>query len=412
MSKPQISIPLEIVDVKVLQTEINKQGELIITIESTKSETRCHRCGREIRKMHGHDQWIIIRYLPVFGRSSYLRYRPKRYYCENCDATTTQKVDWHEPNSPHSQAYDEHILLQLVNATIEDVRIKEKLSYDGVLGVLERRIDSCVDWDRFDHLGIIGLDEISLKKGHANFVVIVTARLKNERLAILGVLENREKDTVIAFLRSIPIRLLKTIHTVCTDMYEGFTEAVREEVKSAKLVIDRFHVTRKYRDAVDSLRKSELRRLKEALTPEEYTQLKGSIWALRKKQVDLKPEERKALRILFSHSPKLKQTHTLASQLTAIFDENIPPSSAKIKIKAWMKRVEKSGLVCFNDFMKTLSNWWEEITNFFHHRANSGFVEGFNNKIKVLKRRCYGLYNLKHIFQRIYLDLEGYGLFA
>jgi transposase len=135
MSKPQISIPLDIADVKVLQTEINKQGELIITIESTKSETRCHRCGREIRKMHGHDQWILIRYLPVFGRSSYLRYRPKRYYCENCDTTTTQKVEWHEPNSPHSQAYDEHILLQLVNATIEDVRIKEILSYDCVLGV-------------------------------------------------------------------------------------------------------------------------------------------------------------------------------------------------------------------------------------------------------------------------------------
>jgi transposase len=261
-------------------------------------------------------------------------------------------------------------------------------------------------------LGVLGLDEISLKKGHADFVVIVTARLNDERLAILGVLENREKDTVIAFLRSIPIRLLKTIHTVCTDMYEGFTEAVREEVTSARLVIDRFHVTRKYRDGVDSLRKSELRRLKEALTHEEYAQLKGSIWALRKKQVDLKSEERKVLRILFSHSPKLKLAHTLECQLTAIFDGNISQPAAKRKIKAWMKRVEKSELTCFNDFLKTLSNWWEEITNFFHHRANSGFVEGFNNKIKILKRRCYGLYNLKHIFQRIYLDLEGYRLFA
>lgn len=200
-------------------------------------------------------------------RSSYLRYRPKRYYCENCDATTTQKVDWHEPNSPHSQAYDEPILLQRVNATIEDVGIKENLSYDGVLGVLERRIDSCVDWERFDHQGVLGLDEISLKKGYANFVVVVTARLKDQRLAILGVLENREKDTVIAFLRSIPMRLLKTIHIVCTDRDEGFTEAVREEVKSARLVIDRFHVTRKYQDGVDSLRKSELRQLKRGVTP-------------------------------------------------------------------------------------------------------------------------------------------------
>jgi transposase len=412
MSKPQISIPLEISDVKVLQSEINKQGELIITIESTKPETRCHRCGREIRKMHGHDQWVLIRYLPVFGRSSYLRYRPRRYYCEECDTTTTQKVEWHESNSPHSQAYDDHILLQLVNSTIEDVRIKEKLTYDSVLGVLERRIESRVDWGQYDHLEVMGLDEIALKKGHADFVVIVTARLKDQRMVILGVLENREKDTVIAFLRSIPLRLLKTIQTVCSDMYEGFTEAVREEIPWAKLVIDRFHVTRKYRDAVDNLRKQELKRLKEEMSEEDYLQLKGSMWALRKKQADLKPEEREVLRILFSLSPKLKVAHALQCQLTAIFDENISKPTAKMKIKAWVKRVEKSGLMCFNDFLKTLKNWLEEITNFFLQRANSGFVEGFNNKIKVLKRRCYGLYNLKHIFQRIFLDLEGYRMFA
>jgi transposase len=410
--KTQISIPLDIPDVKVLKTEFTKEGELIITVESTKTETRCHRCGREIRKIHGYEQWVVIRYLPVFERNSYLRYRPKRYYCMDCDATTTQQVDWHEPNSPHSRAYDDHLLLQLVNATIEDVSIKAKVSYDRVLGVLERRIDDRIDWGQYESIGVLGIDEVALKKGHGDFVVIVTARLSAQRLVILGVLENREKDTVIAFLRSIPLRLLKTIHTVCSDMYEGFTEAIREEVKSAQLVIDRFHVTRKYRDGLDGLRKQELKRLKGELTQEVYSQLKGSLWALRKKQSDLKPEERKVLRTLFSFSPQLKIAYALQFQLTAIFDQKISKTIAKMKIKAWIKRVKKSGLTCFDDFLKTLDNWWEEITNFFIQRANSGFVEGFNNKIKVLKRRCYGLFNLKHIFQRIFLDLEGYRLFA
>jgi len=59
-----------------------------------------------------------------------------------------------------------------------------------------------------------------------------------------------------------------------------------------------------------------------------------------------------------------------------------------------------------------LNNWQDEITNYFHHRYNSGFVEGLNNKIKVIKRRWYGLLNVKHLFQRLYLDLEGYRLFA
>ena len=412
MPKPRVTIPLDIPDVKVLQTEFTKRGELVITVESTKPEARCHRCGKVVTKFHGHDDWVTIQYLPVFGRSSYLRYRPRRYYCADCAVTTTQRVDWHESNSPHTMAYDDHILLQLVNSTIQDVSIKEGISYDSVLGALERRVSSQVDWSQYETLGVMGLDEIALKKGHRDFVVIVTARLPDERLVILGVLKNREKDTVIEFLRSMPMRLLKTIHTVCCDMYEGFTEAVRQEIKNAEIAVDRFHVAMKYRDAADDLRKQELKRLKQELDDEAYKLLKGSMWAFRKHRKDWTPEDRQVLRRLFAYSPALKLTYDLQEQLTAIFDQPISKAVAKIKIRTWIKRVKQSGLSCFDDFLKTLDHWWEEITNFFTLRANSGFVEGLNNKIKVLKRRCYGLYNLAHIFQRIFLDLEGYALFA
>lgn len=414
MKRAQVTVPLDIPDVRVLQTEINKVGELIITIESTKEGTNCHRCGREIRKRHGYDDWMIIRHLPVFGRPSYLRYRPRRYQCLACEGhpTTTQRVEWRESNSPHSMVYDEHLLLQLVNSTVEDVSIKEGVAYDCVLGVLERRISASVDWWQYTALGVIGLDEIALKKGHRNFVVIVTARLEDGCVVILAVLPDRQKDTVIEFLRSIPQRLQESIHTVCCDMYEGFIEAVREELKHVRIVIDRFHVARAYRDGLDDLRKQELKRLKAELPTSDYRQLKGNLWALRKKPADLTVEEKRCLRLLFRYSPNLKQAYDLQQQLTAIFDQHLSPTTAKTKIRAWIKRVAKSGLRCFDKFLNTLGRWWEEIINYFINRDNSGFVEGLNNKLKVLKRRCYGLFNLKHLFQRIFLDLEGYRLFA
>ena len=53
----------------------------------------------------------------------------------------------------------------------------------------------------------------------------------------------------------------------------------------------------------------------------------------------------------------------------------------------------------------------EEISNYFVKRETSGFVEGLNNKIKVIKRRCYGILNEEHLFQRISLDLGGYNTF-
>jgi hypothetical protein len=76
-------------------------------------------------------------------------------------------------------------------------------------------------------------------------------------------------------------------------------------------VIDRFHVTRSYRDGVDEFRKSELKRLKEAFSEEIYLELKGSLWACRKKYEDLRPEERKVRKLLFEHAPQLKLAYGL-----------------------------------------------------------------------------------------------------
>lgn len=414
MSKAQVTIPLDLPNVKVIKSEIKGTGDLIITVESTKDTAVCHRCGRIIRRFHGHDDWVELRYLPVFERRTYLRYRPRRYRCDDCTGqpTTSQRLDWHEPNSPNSFAFEQRILLQLVNATMEDVAVKEQISLASIKGIVDRYISAKVDWYQFSRLEQLGLDEIALTKGHGNFVVIVTSRSQTGRIRLLGVLPNREKATVVEFLRSIPQRLKNTIESGCCDMYEGYTEAIREELPDVRLVIDRFHVTEAYRDGLDGLRKKELKRLKKELKPQEYKLLKGSMWALRKKTQDLSTEESQTLETLFHWSPKLKTAYELQNSLTAVFDEHISVNLAKAKIEKWMVAVVKSGLDCFNDFIKTIDHWWNDIFNYFVARDSSGFIEGFNNKIKVLKRRCYGITNPAHLFQRLYLDLEGYRLFA
>jgi transposase len=77
-----------------------------------------------------------------------------------------------------------------------------------------------------------------------------------------------------------------------------------------------------------------------------------------------------------------------------------------------MERVTNRKLSCFDSFLGTLNTHFEEVTNYFIVRHTSGFVEGLNNKIKVIKRRCYGITNLGHLYQRICLDLNGYDRFG
>ena len=414
MAKTQITIPLDIPDVRVLQTSLSERGEIIITVESTKAGTRCRQCGKWITKLHGRDEWVVIKHLPAFGRPSYLRYRPNRYECQDCEGhpTTSEGLEWHDPKSPHSFAYDNHILLQLVNSTVEDVSIKEGITYECVLGALERRIDVRVDWTLMADIEILGLDEIALKKGQGHYVTLLTGRFEEGEIVILGVLPGHEKAVVVEFLRLIPQRILQKVQAVCCDLWEAYTEAIREELPRTRIVADRFHVARHYCDAADELRKQELHRLKKNLAEDAYKALKGSMHAFRKNANDLNKEERKTLRKFFEHSASAKQAYDLRERLTAIFDMNLSKKQAQAKILGWIRQVQNSGLHCFDNFLNLLRNWWEEITNYFIHRENSGFVEGFNNKVKVLKRRCYGIFNLRHLFQRIYLDLHGYRLFA
>ena len=112
------------------------------------------------------------------------------------------------------------------------------------------------------------------------------------------------------------------------------------------------------------------------------------MWAFRKKKSALSPKEEEVLKLLFSYSPELKKAYDYREQLSALFEEDLMTEEAQKKINGVCWRVRAARVRCFDRFLKTLSNWMDEITNYFIKRDNSGFVEGFNNKVKVLKRRC------------------------
>jgi len=299
----------------------------------------------------------------------------------------------------------------MINSTVVDVAQKLNLKSGVVTGVLDRWLAKRVNWDGFERLEIIGVDEIALKRGHRDYVVLVTTPLP-EGVEVLAVLPNRQKQTVANFFAAIPARIKTTIERVCSDMYQGFIGAAREQLPWAKIVIDRFHVAKAYRDCADKVRKQEVRRLKQTLSKADYAHIKGAMWPFRKSPKDLKDKERAVLERLFEHSPKLKQAYSLREELTQIFEKAYTKPGAKCAIRAWCKRVRKSDITAFDTFLVTVETRLDSITNYFLERLTSGFVEGFNNRVKVLKRRCYGIFDVDQIFQRLTLDTKGFELFG
>jgi transposase len=243
-------------------------------------------------------------------------------------------------------------------------------------------------------------------------VVIVSARLPNTRLLVLAVLPDRTTATLVTWLQTVPAPVREQIQTVCLDMWGAYSAAVSEVLPHACIVIDRYHVTTHYRDCADTLRKQEWKRLRKELPKETVDQFKHTLWPFRKRPADLEADERDRLDRLFEQSPTLHQAYDLREALTTIFETAQSKVEGIRRITRWRQQVAASGLTCFDPFLTLLDTWLDLIANYFHQQQTSSFVEGLNNKIKVLKRRCFGIFNLRHLFQRITLDLDGYRRFS
>ena len=316
-------------------------------------------------------------------------------------------MDWYDAKSKHTKAFEHRMLFDLVNSTISDVSRKNAVDYHTVANLIDRYIEQEVDFNNLPKLGVIGIDEISMKKGYRDFVSLLTYRFDN-KVHILGVVDGLENADIIAFFTKIPPYLTKTIKAVCSDLYEGYLNACKAVFgKKIPVVADRFHVRHLYRKCLVNLRKSELRRLRKVLSSADYKKLSSAIKLLRKHKDYFIDKEKPIVEKLFELSPKLKLAYQFSRKLTATFDSNINKREAKNKITEWIRGVTESKLKCFDSFIETVAKHKNEIANYFTKRFTSGFVEGFNNKVKLLKRRCYGLASGVKLFQRLIIDTVG-----
>ena len=171
--------------------------------------------------MYGFGDKITVRHLSVFDKAVYLKIRVIRYQCESCEdgPKTSEKYDWMEQKSKTTKGLDAYINRQLIHSIITDVSKKERLPYHIVESSLYKNAEKAVTWSEYEDLATIEIVEIALRKGHNNYVVIVSAKNKYGELSVIAVLPNRLQEALTAFLASIAEHLKKTVKSVCTDLY-------------------------------------------------------------------------------------------------------------------------------------------------------------------------------------------------
>ena len=223
---------------------------------------------------------------------------------------------------------------------------------------------------------------------------------------VLDILESRDKDCVVKYLRQKKEDgLLAAVEEVTCDMWDAYANAATEVFgKGVRVVIDRFHVMKNFQEQLTDAR----REIQRTLDKEEAKALKGSRWLWVKNGENLTAEEQQELEELKKRFPLLKQLAEQRESLRTIFEDKTVTTAAegRKRVEAWMGEARKLGLKGLERFCKTLTNWMDKIVNYFVTRSSNGRTEGFNHGLRSILWRAFGMTNFKRFRLRV-LDRFG-----
>jgi len=213
------------------------------------------------------------------------------------------------------------------------------------------------------------------------------------------VLEDRKKDTLIAWLKQPPPGIdLSQLAFAATDLWHHYRAAVHSVFPDVAVVADRFHVVQNLHKTIHKIRREAQQK---ATNEDERAQLKGLRYLLLKNEANLTDTEKERLTKLANSHPILYQLWQLRQALHDWYETETSPELARVTLNDWIQRARQLGLKQLDVFCDTLMTWQDEIVNFFAHRITSGFVEGMNSKIRVLKRIAFGIPNFEHFRLRV-----------
>lgn len=220
-----------------------------------------------------------------------------------------------------------------------------------------------------------------------------------KRRIVLDILPDRQKKTLVEWLTAPPAGIVLTKLTfAATDMWQHYRDGVQSVFPNVAVVADRFHVVQNLHKVIHDAR---CKAQEAAKTEDEKKQLKGLRYLLLKNKHNLTAKDKERLQKLAKSHPDLYRLWELRQALHDWYEVRTIPEFARITLVQWIREARQLGLDALDKFCNTLESWQKEIINFFEHRLTSGFVEGMNSKIRVLKRIAFGIPNFSHFRLRI-----------
>jgi len=258
----------------------------------------CSLCGEKQLVYYDRCESRTVRDFSIWGRRCYLEYTPVRVACSHCRKVVVERLDWIEPYQRQTLRYERYIARLCDLLPVVDVAELEGLSKDAVYRIDRKWLSRRESMRVLAPVRHLGIDEISLRKGHRYATVFYDL----ERREVIGLVKGRKQRQVSGFFRRWGKEACRQVKAVCMDLWSAYLNSVRIHCRKAKVVFDKFHVYRYLSDALDQVRREEQNRADEA----GKQSIKGSRWLWLKKAQNLKRRQRETLAEIMSLNQKLQ----------------------------------------------------------------------------------------------------------
>jgi len=352
---------------------------------------RCGVCGKPARYRDIRPE-RRFKHVPLWGIPVNLIYAPRRVLCKSC-GVRVEAMPWVSGKRRSTKALMVTLATWARRLSWKQVSNLFHCSWSTV----EEAVDEAVEYGlanrEMPEVIHIGIDEISRKKGHVYVTNVYD--LKGKTLLWSG--DGRAKETLESFFEWFGEERVQRLEGICCDMWQPYVDVIKGRAPKAVLVFDKFHIVKHLSEAVDKVRRDEIREkgkeYKRLLARTRYIWLK-SPWNLTDRQ-------RFRLSELEGLNLKINRAYLLKESFREFWDHQTP-DSAKEYLDGWFWWATHSRLKPMREFAWMVRRHQEGVLNYFRLRISNGVVEGLNNKAKVVIRRAYGFRTAKNYIRNLY----------
>lgn len=353
----------------------------------------CPNCGTETTKIHDY-RTQTIKDIPICFKPTNIIYNKRRYECKCCNKSFFEDNPIIMKYHRKTLRLTEFIINELRNLlSCSDVAKKANVSTNSVCRLLSPFATTNTKLPR-----VLCIDEFKGNAGHYKYQV---ALINGETHEVVDILKCRHKHELCEYFKKFPNEQLDNVKYFVTDLWETYKDIAFTYFRKAKIIADHFHFARYSCDAVNKIRIE----VQKKLPKKERVYFKHSRKLLLSRQCNLKTDEQKEelAYILNNYSENLRIAYREKEDLLDILHSEQESNTKILRFSNWVKRNLESDIEQLKECAKTYQHWYTEIKNSLEVPYSNGPTEGFNNKIKVLKRISFGIRNFEHLKARILL---------